>query len=199
MGSGFTQLGNKLNEKNRQQQKSTTKKYFKQRGYKGSGVEKRELIDEMGANTNRQAALSRQILMLVIFAGVGIVVLLYFINRGMQAQYEKQNIIEQQREEQHSRVSNDENYQFFVKEGDSYLRQGQYSRAQSAYQRAIQFNADGKMANLGLTKVLLWQCATADNNCDAANQYYDVLMNSKVLTPAEIDELNDLKRRGQDD
>ena len=78
-----------------------------------------------------------------------------------------------------------ESYNIFIKQGNAYLERDDIDKAMMIFLDAKKINPQGKRANLGLTKCLLIQCKRTERNCKMADQYYDLMLQSDLLSVEE--------------
>jgi len=200
MGSGFMthaidSLKNNrryLREKNKRFRKGKTTTAYKKKSRSSKKEIKNSWRLEM-ADKKRQNDIKLELGILAFIILIGTIVLLKLGSKFMTNQLSAYHM-EIEKIEASERVQEQkEVYLIWIRRGNAGLARKDWREAHRCFYRAIKLFPNGKKANLGLTKSLIYQCKQEKKYCEEATAYYNQLIALDVYSEHTIRNLSALK------
>lgn len=196
MGSGFMAHAIESLKSNRKRLHEKTNRFRQRQVYKR--LNKRNTKRKRGtentwklklAEKKRRNKIRKQIGFIAFIAIIGTIVLLQLGNKfiGKQLiiyQTDIRNI-----ELSAANASRKEGYFTLIKKGDYYLDNENWQVAQNIFNNALNLYPNGKRANLGLTKCLIYRCKQEQKYCEEALNYFNHLNQSGIYSDVTMNNL----------
>lgn len=123
---------------------------------------------EQRLKAERSRITKKQIQFLLLVLSTAAVIYYFWETPQVAEQYAQEL---QQQEQQSANLERIERYQFLVRSGDNYRREGSWDAAQEEYRLALQADPKGEEALKGMTLTLLTKCYLYGIDCKDAEAY----------------------------
>ena len=141
------------------------------------------------ADKKRRNSMLMQVGLIAFFSILGTTVLLQVGNKFISNQLKSYRATIRSIELSTSNPIQKERYFTLIKWGNYHLHNQEWKAAQNNFNNALTLFPNGKIANLGLTKSLIYRCKHEQKYCKEAADYFHILDKSGIYSAATIDNL----------